>query len=86
MNFENPIDTQEQSHIQFGSINYDEIVDGEDGVSWYANLGVGQWGLLMDEFKYNDIDVSIDNHAMMGIIDSGNSSIQIPQSMFSKII
>ena len=40
----------------------------------------------MDEFKYGGVDQSKDHHAMMAIIDSGNTSIQIPQTMFTKVI
>lgn len=40
----------------------------------------------MDTMTYNGIDVSQDHHAMLALLDSGNSTIQIPVSMFSKII
>ena len=59
---------------------------GESGLNYYNNLGIGKWGLMMDEMTYNNVDVSKDHHAMMALLDSGNSTIQIPLSMYTKMI
>ena len=36
----------------------------------------------MDDLLYNDIDVTGDHKAKLALIDSGNTSIQIPSTMF----
>lgn len=51
-------------------------------MNYYSNLAVGKWGLLMDDFLYNGIDMTGDHTAKIALIDSGNTSIQIPNSMF----
>lgn len=68
--------------VQFGGINYKEVYNGEDGLNYYSNLAIGKWGLLMDDLLYNDIDVTGDHQAKLALIDSGNTSIQIPSTMF----
>ena len=85
INYENPLDTNQMSQISFGSINYNEIQGGEDGLNYYANLAVGKWGLLMDDIYYNDHELSGNHHAMIALIDSGNTSIQMPKSMYLKV-
>lgn len=37
---------------------------------------------MMDDLLYNGVDVTGDHRAKLGLIDSGNTSIQIPNSMF----
>lgn len=86
LNYENSLDTDQKSHIYFGDVNYEEVKGGENGANWYTNLGIGKWSLLMDDFMYGNADITGEGHAMMAIIDSGNSSIQLPQTMFTKIM
>lgn len=59
---------------------------GYDGINYYSNLAIGKWGLLMDDFLYNDIDMTGDHSAKLGLIDSGNTSIQIPTSMYQRVM
>jgi len=59
-------------------LNYDEVSGGEDGLNYYSNLAIGKWGLLMDDFLYNDVDMTGDHSQKLALIDSGNASIQIP--------
>jgi hypothetical protein len=40
---------------------------------------------MMDDLLYNDIDVTGDHQAKLGLIDSGNTSIQIPATMFKTL-
>ena len=78
LNFENPIDTDQKSTISLGGLNFHEVKGGENGLNYYKNMAVGMWGLFMDDFKYNDQDVNKNGHAMIALIDSGNTSIQVP--------
>lgn len=58
---------------------------GALGVNFYSNLAVDAWGLLMDDITYNGVDVSWDHQAKIGLIDSGNNSIQLPNTMFERV-
>lgn len=40
----------------------------------------------MDDFLYNDIDMTGGSGAKIGLIDSGNTSIQVPQTIFDNIM
>ena len=44
-------------------------------MNYYSNLAIGKWGLLMDDLKYANRDMSALHHAKLALIDSGNSSI-----------
>jgi hypothetical protein len=48
-------------------------------------LAVGKWGLLMDDFLYNDVDMTRDHQAKLALVDSGNTSIQIPMTIFKNL-
>ena len=85
LNFENPAEHAHKSEIHFGSFNVDEIEGGEEGVNYYSNLGNGKWGLLMDDFLYNGQDMTGNHMAHIALIDSGNSSIQLPATIFNNI-
>ena len=61
LNYEDPLDTTQRSQINIGKVNYDEVVFGSLGVNFYSNLAVDAWGLLMDDIKYNGVDVSWDH-------------------------
>jgi hypothetical protein len=41
-----------------GYIDFDEIVDGEDGANYYSNLGGDYWGLMIDDFMYSGQDMT----------------------------
>jgi len=69
-----------------GTINYDEVEGGIDGLNYYSNLAIGKWGLLMDDFLYNSVDMTGDHQAKLALIDSGNFSIQIPATMYKNIM
>lgn len=75
INFEDPLDTDQKSIINFGSVNFEEVEGGESALNYYSNLAIGKWGLLMDDFAYNGMDLTGDHHAKIALIDSGNFSI-----------
>jgi hypothetical protein len=39
----------------------------------------------MDDLEYDGVDVTWDHKAKIGLIDSGNNSIQIPATMFDRV-
>ena len=41
-----------------GSVNYNEVEGGEEGLNYYSNLAVSHWGLKMDDLLYNGIDMT----------------------------
>lgn len=75
LNYENPLDDKSKSQISLGFVDYDDIDGGEEGVNYYSNLAIDNWGLLMDDFLYNDTDMTGDRKAKVALIDSGNTSI-----------
>ena len=54
---------------------YDQIDGGIDKFYGYSNLGQGKWGLLIDDFLYNDIDMTEEQQAKVAVIDSVNTAI-----------
>lgn len=40
----------------------------------------------MDDFLYNNLDMTGDQQAKIALIDSGNTSIQLPQTMFDNVM
>ena len=86
INLENPMDDDQRSQVSLGFVDYDEVDGGEEGVNYYSNLAIDNWGLLMDDFLYNDTDMTDDRKAKVALIDSGNTSIQIPQTMYNNVM
>jgi hypothetical protein len=86
LNFENPMDTDQASKISIGQIDYNEVEGGHNGLNYYTNRAVDKWGLQMDDFLYDDIDMTGSSGAKIGLIDSGNTSIQVPQTIFENIM
>ena len=39
----------------------------------------------MDDFLYNDVDMTGNSGAKIGLIDSGNTSIQVPNTIFENL-
>ena len=75
LNLENPLDTDQKSRISIGQIDYNEVEGGVDGLNYYSNRAVGKWGLQMDDFLYDDVDMTSLSGAKIGLIDSGNTTI-----------
>ena len=85
MNFEDPADKKQQSAVTFGYIDYNEVEGGEDGFRYYPNIGLNHWAVLLDDMQYDRNGLGMSMGGKMAIIDSGNSSIQIPQSQFNEL-
>lgn len=66
------------STISFGYFDYNQIKGGENGFNYYSNIGLNHWAVLMDDIKYDNHDVGGNGGGKMALIDSGNTSIQIP--------
>lgn len=74
----------------FGGIDDNQVVDGMDGFTYFSNLGFDEWALQIDHLHYDGIHTNKDSevhmvHTKIAVIDSGNSSIQIPYSQFKVI-
>lgn len=85
-NFEDPEEWSQMSQVAFGEILYSEIEGGVAGANYYTNLGREQWGLLIDDFLYNDQDMTNGQRAKIALIDSGNVSIQLPQFVWDNVL
>lgn len=85
LNFEDPSNTREISKVSFGAIDTNEIVGGEQGLRYYSNVAMGKWGLLITNINYDSCKVS-DFSAQIAMIDSGNTSIQLPATIYDKVV
>ena len=65
---------------------FDKIVDGEEGLNYYSNLGRDHWGLMMDDFMYHGVDMTDQTGAKIAIIDSANVTIQLPELVFDNLL
>lgn len=34
------------------------MLDEEDGANYYSNMGRDKWGLMMDDFQYDGVDMT----------------------------
>lgn len=85
LNFENPEDKDQVSTVTFGYWDYSEVFGGEEGLNWYPNTAKTHWGVLMDDVSYNNQDIQGSVGGKLALIDSGNTSIQIPHSEFEQL-
>ena len=85
LNFEDPNDKNLVSTVSFGYIDYNQIEGGEDGFQYYNNIGLNYWAVLMDDVQYDKQGLGMNTGGKMAIIDSGNTSIQIPASQFEEL-
>ena len=44
--------------ISFGQVDYSIVDGGEGRTVFYSNLGYKKWGLKIDDFSYNGIDMT----------------------------
>jgi len=86
INYEKWGDYHQRSRINMGYIDFDEIVDGEDGANYYSNLGGDYWGLMMDDFAYGDVDMTENQQQKIAFIDSANTTIQLPEFVFNNTL
>jgi hypothetical protein len=73
------------STVTFGYWDYGEIFGGEDGLNWYPNTATSHWGVIMDDVQYNNQDIQGKVGGKLALIDSGNTSIQLPASEFEQL-
>jgi hypothetical protein len=66
-------------------LNYNEIVGGADGLSYHINLGQDRWALPVHMIQYGREDLLNIDSVYPGIIDTGNTSIILPEAFFNKI-
>lgn len=86
INYEAWGDTHQRSRVSFGYIDFDEIEDGEDGANYYSNLGRDKWGLMMDDFYYNNVDMTEGQGPKIALLDSANVTIQLPEQVFDNTL
>lgn len=75
INYEDPLDKHTQSMISFGHVDYSIVAGGEGKTIFYSNMGFKKWGLKMDSFSYDGIDMTNNQTSKIALIDSGNFSI-----------
>ena len=85
-NFEDPEDWTQRSRVAFGEVVYSEIEGGEEGVNYYTNLGRQQWGLMIDDFLYDDNDMTNGQKAKIALIDTASVGIMLPEFVWHGIL
>lgn len=64
---------------------FSEMAGGKASANYYSNLGKNKWGILIDDFLYDDMDMTNGQKAKIAFIDSGNITIQLPQFVFDNV-
>ena len=85
-NYEDPEDATSASQVVFGEIVFTEILGGKPCTNYYSNLGRDKWGLLIDDFLYDERDMTNSQGPKIALIDSGNVSIQLPQYVWENVL
>lgn len=67
-------------------MQYSEVDGGAEGLNYYTNLGLQQWGLLMDDFLYDGEDMTNGQRAKIALIDSASVGIMLPQFVWDGIL
>jgi len=49
-------------------------------MQYYSNIGLNHWAVLMDDIQYGQTGIGSNGGGKMALVDSGNTSIQIPAS------
>ena len=55
INYEDPNDLLQQSTIMFGGIDDNQVVNGTAGFTYFSNIGIYEWSLLMNHLHYDGI-------------------------------
>ena len=55
-------------------------------MNYYSNLGRDHWGLMMDDFMYNEIDMTEGQGPKVAIIDSANITLQLLEFVFDNML
>ena len=78
------MDSDQESAIDFGIINFNEVVEGENGLSYHQNMGLNFWGLALNDVEYGkEPMISLDS--ILAVIDTGNFTIQLPPKVFDTL-
>lgn len=57
LNYENPLYKDRVSTITFGYFDYSHIHNGTNGLNWFPNKGKDNWSVMLDDLKYNGVDL-----------------------------
>jgi len=71
--------------MSFGEFDYSNVEAGEEGLNYYDNAATEHWAIMMDDVQYGDVEIQTSTGAKIAYIDSGNTSIQVPQDEFNLI-
>ena len=85
LNYENPADSSSVSTVSFGEWAFDQVHGGEEGLNYYPNAATSHWAVMMDDVSYDDKDIQGAVGGKIALIDSGNTSIQLPESEFRQL-
>ena len=70
-------------------MNYQEIYGGKDGINYYDNDGENQWGLVVDDFMYDEYYLTSDKvrgqEEDIGFIDTMEFGIKLPFSIWDEL-
>jgi hypothetical protein len=85
LNYEDPNDQNSVSTVSFGYYDFNQIMYGEQGLSYFDNIGLNVWALILKDMKFKSQSLQTGNQGeRMAVIDSANTTIQIPTSQFQK--
>lgn len=84
LNFEDPVDFLMQSTISVGFVDEPQVVGGMKGFVNFTNAEQDSWTLKLNDLQYNGKDIGFSS-PRSAVIDSGNSSIQLPASVFANL-
>lgn len=85
LNYEDPNDQNSVSTVSFGYYDFNQIMYGEQGLSYFDNIGLNVWALILKDMKFKGQSLQTGNQGeRMAVIDSANTTIQIPTSQFQK--
>jgi len=83
LNFEDPANKDAVSTITFGYWDENSIKGGKDALEWsldwYQNIGHDQWAVVVNSMSYDGKELH-SRTGQLALIDSANTSIQIPQT------
>lgn len=63
------------STMTIGYFDTSQVVDGDDGLNYYQNLGLGYWAVPLIDMKYNLEHLGGAKYGRLAILDTANTSI-----------
>jgi hypothetical protein len=61
--------------MTIGYFDTSQVVDGDEGLNYYQNLGLGYWAVVMNEIKYDLEDLGSTKYGRLAVLDTANTSI-----------